>query len=571
MELVVLAAVAAVVWRLLRGRSPVRTGPSEVGPVGWCPGTVWRVARPLARADGARVLRHPAFIVGVALTPLMLLAATGQEHAWHAIGPSIALALVPMAWSTIIAVDLVALRPRRTGADELLAALPAPQPVRTTALLAAGLGPVLVATAVSAAWVAVVETRGDDVTGTPVWSEVGAGILIVAGAVGLGVATARWLPRAIVGVAVAIATAFIQARFLDVTTWPWDGRESDLVRFLGFIASGTSAGDPVLEVRPAGWHLVYLAGLVAIAGAVALARDGIRRPVATLLAIAIVVSAGAGWMQTRPPTAETEARMVSYLTQPADHHVCETTGDVRYCAYPGFADQIARWRGPVEATLAVLPRAARGTRPPLQVIQRPATIVGNSGCSPIPFDAALPAGVAARITPAALWPADHDVHPGFSEDSFGCSDHDGNGFFLAVQVGAWATGLPPAPHDLDERCTATGQARSVIALWAAAAARADGAATLRRTVVEGSVAGGSLISFPGWDAPPMWGVQYAVSDAELALELLERPARDVAETLGARWARWTDPAASSAELADALDVRDAALAEAGRGAASPCS
>src|SRR5688572_21617478 len=105
-----------------------------MGPVGWGAGGNWLVVRPLARADLRRVLRHPAFLVGVLLTPLMLLPATEYATTWREASGGIALALVPLGWLTIIATNLVALRARRTGADELLAALPAPQPVRTSAM-----------------------------------------------------------------------------------------------------------------------------------------------------------------------------------------------------------------------------------------------------------------------------------------------------------------------------------------------------------------------------------------------------------------------------------------------------
>ncbi|MEX2292605.1 MAG: hypothetical protein WD691_02360 [Acidimicrobiales bacterium] len=578
MELLVIAVVAGILWWVLRRRTP-SSPPAEIGPVGWCSGTNWRALPPLARAGTRALLRHPAFLAGVALTPLMLLLATADTAFGSApdsrdISLAIALALVPLAWLTIVAVNLIALRPRRTGTDELFAALPTPQPVRTTALLTAGVGPVIVAAVLTVAWVGVVATR-EEVRGSPEWLEIAVGPLIVVGAVAVGVAVARWLPRPIFGVLAAIATMFIQARFLDVTTWPWDRAAGDPVRFLGFIAEATGAGTAALEVRPAGWHLLYLVGLVVVMASVALVRDGLRPPIVGVLAVALLVVTGTGWIQIRPLSPARQAEMVSYLTDPSAHQRCETRDGVRYCAYPGFTDAVVDWSERVETTLGVLPPIASEWRGPLEVTQRAAIVVGNDSCSPIPYEASLPPPVAERVSPAALWPADDKVHPGFAEESFPCSDEDVHGFFLAVQVGAWAVGLPPAPHGGNERCTATGQARASVALWAAAAGTPDGERLLRAVLEEGASADGTLITFDGggvnsggWDAPPMWGVDYDATDAGLALALLSRPTAEVAGVLGEDWAHWTDPNTSSTELADAAGV--GGPADAGAGSGSPC-
>ena len=114
MELIVIAAAVFLVFRLISRRAVVSDNAGIVGPVGWNPDTNWRVLRPLARAEMKRVLRHPAFIVGVILTPLILvLAATESENTWRSVSAGIALALVPLGWMTIIATNLVALRPKR--------------------------------------------------------------------------------------------------------------------------------------------------------------------------------------------------------------------------------------------------------------------------------------------------------------------------------------------------------------------------------------------------------------------------------------------------------------------------
>ncbi|HUF98485.1 MAG TPA: hypothetical protein VMM60_10180 [Ilumatobacter sp.] len=562
MELIVIAVVGVLIFVRLSRRRGADPGALH-GPVGWSVGTDWGVVMPLARADARFVLTHPAFVVGVVLTPLMLYWSTSTATDWREASTGTALALVPLGWFTIVATNLVAWRPRRTDSEELFAALPAPGPVRTAALLAAGAAPVIVAAVITAGWVSYLATKDDSPTGSPEWAEIAAGLAIVAGSVCVGVAVARWLPSPGFGVVAAVATIVIQARFLDVTTWPWDRGEGDPLRFLGFLADRASVEDSYLEIRPAAWHLLYLVGLVVLMAGVALARDGVRRQAAVLLAFASLTVVVAGWQQTRPASAAQEAEMVSYLTDPESHQLCEEWAGVSYCAYPGFVADIATWRKAVEPTLAMLPPPAVDRRAPLTVRQRPAIIVSNEDCVPVRFDGSLPPGVLERVSPAALWPVDGLVHPAFSEESFPCSEREVHGYFLAVQTSAWAVGLPPAPHGDNQRCTADGQARSVIALWAGAAAVPDGGRTLGDVVAEGSV--GPSIVFAEWDDPPMWGVDYAVADAQLALTLLERPAAEVQAVLGRDWNHWIDPHTSTSELAEQF-----AIERSGTATASTC-
>ena len=254
MELLIIAVVVLLVFRGL-SRAADRVDGAQ--PVGWVPDTKWSVVAPLSRTDLRLLLRHPAFVAGVLVTPLMLFAATESVSSWRYASAGIAGGLVPFGWLTIIAVNLVTLRPRRTGTEELFAVLPAPQSVRTSAMLSTALGPVVVAAILAAGWVLVVGSR-DEVRGSPEWAEIAAGVLIVAGSVCVGVAVARWLPNAGFGVLAVVATIVIQARFLDVSTWPWNRSQGDQLRFVAFLASPTRVTDDFLELRPSGWHLVYL-------------------------------------------------------------------------------------------------------------------------------------------------------------------------------------------------------------------------------------------------------------------------------------------------------------------------
>jgi len=553
MELIFLIAVVALASWKLRPRRGAIDPASIVGPVASSPTTVWGVVAPLARAETRRVLLHPAFIVGVLLTPLMLLAATSDPESWRAVSGGVALGLVPLGWMTIIASNLVALRPSRSGTEELLAALPAPQSTRTGAMLATVVGPTVIAAVFAVASLVLVGRGTTVLSGSPEPLETLAGILIVAGAVTVGVAVARWLPGGGWGIAAVFVVIFLQARFLDVTTWPWNRPQGDPMRFIGFLAEGTNAGVNFLEFRPAGWHLVYLAALSVLMGGVALARDGLRRNVRILVGGALAIALAAGWIQTRPMSEAQVTARVSFLLDPAEHQVCEQADDVTYCAYQDFLVDVPDWIDRVGATLAALPTDARVRRPPLEVRQRPAIVISDSDCSPAGYLTTLTSDIASRIPVDDLWPADGAVHPPFGTDHFPCSSRGAFGFFLAVQTGAWAVGLPPAPHGANVRCVASGQARSAIALWAAAAASPDGERTLRDVTNDGS-RGFPLIDFADWDSPPTWGVDYAVADAGLAVEMLGVAPGDVRDVLTADWDQWIDPATTTETLAAELGL-----------------
>ncbi|HET7488131.1 MAG TPA: hypothetical protein VFJ85_09395 [Acidimicrobiales bacterium] len=545
MPVVLLVLVVGVVWAVRRRQGGERARSAEVGAVGWAPGTNWRVLAPLARADARRLARHPAFVAGVVLTPLMFSAAMGGARSWWQRSPSMALALVPLGWCTIVAANLLALKPRRAGVDELFAAAPAPQPLRTTALLAGGSVAVAAAVALSAGWLLWSAATLDGAVGSPRLAEIGAGVLIVAGALAVGVAVARWLPHFAFGLLAVFAVTFLQARFMDPTTWPWNTAQAHPGRFLGFLASTTSAGVAALEFRPAGWHAAYLAGLVLLMAAVALARDGVPRPLAAVFAAAAVLVASTGWVQTRPPSDRRVAAMAAYLTDPRSSQRCTESGLTTYCAYEEHRDQVAGWTVQVEAVRALLPPAVAGRR--LAVTDRVPTVTGNSACGPKPYLDGVHREVAAAVAPAAVWPEDGQVHPGTDRSACGGLKHDD--LFTALQVGSWAVGLPPGPHGLDIRCDAAGQARAVVALWLAGVATPDGARFLRD--VAGAEGSGPL-TFAGWSDPPMLGAVFHADDVRRAVALLDLPVERVRAVLHEHWAELTDPATPSSAVSLAV-------------------
>lgn len=550
MEIIlILVIILTVTYVRRRRRGPVVV--SEIGPVGWAAGTNWSVARPLARADARRFIRHPAFLIGVAITPLMLLAAiSDDETSWRRISVSIALASVPFGWAIIIGAHLLGTQSRRSGADEVLAAAPTPQPVRTTGLLLSGVVPVVASIASIGLWAVWIAVTRNDLTGQARPLDMATGVLLVAGSVAVGVAVARFLPVAGMGVVAAVATIFIQARFFEISSWPWDRQESDPMRFLGFLAETTSVGHDVLEVRPAGWHLVYLAALVAIVALIALTRDGFRPAVVAALAACVTVAGVAGVIQTRPPTDAQVGSMVSFLTEPESHQRCVERADVVLCAYEPNAHRLDDWQERVAAIRALMPPDV-GQRP-LEVVDRVPTITSSPDCSPQSFLEGLPSQLADQLTPAQMWPSDGAVHPGTNR--FPCGGRETGEFFTAVQVGSWAVGLPSSPHGRDERCTAHGQSRAALALWLGTAATPKGRLRLQQVLDEPVHRGSAVLTFADWDEPPMFGVDFATADAQLALAAAKLPVERVRAVVAREWDALVDPRTSSTTFASLLGL-----------------
>jgi hypothetical protein len=104
----------------------------------------------------------------------------------------------------------------------------------------------------------------------------------------------------------------------------------------------------------------------------------------------------------------------------------------------------------------------------------------------------------------------------------------------------------------------------VVALWLAGQSRPGAPQGLRaifaaqpsapeakRYFVE-DVGAGPGVGFAG-RIPPPW--LYSSTDGSYALELLDRPAEQVAAAIRLRWGRLTDPATPTAELVSALGLR----------------
>ncbi|MEA2972573.1 MAG: hypothetical protein QOG82_1031 [Actinomycetota bacterium] len=493
---------------------------------------VVRVVRALARVEARRLLRHPSFLIGTALT-VLLVDAAGYTNILPEVDSSSVVALAIMGWATLIATNLAALRSRREGTEELYDSLPTSATARTAAHLASGLATVPVAVLVLGGYIAYL--LATDSIGSPNMAELLVGPLLVAGGAMLGVLAARWAPHPMVAPLVIVATVFLQGKLSESEASPF--------RWMAFSPDGVGLDDGIAFPGPVDWHVLFLLGTAAIAAGLALSRHGFSRPVTTFLVGAVAVSGVAAFAQTRPLSDSAARQQAAALTAP--ELTCEVRGGVRYCVEPGYEVRFGQWDPPVQAVLARVPGDVRDRG--LVVSMREPNVVGNTDCTPKPMLEMVSSRTRALVTPEQVWPADNAVHPWrYWPWDPGCSFTD-HGTVLTVQVGLWAVGLPPA-QSATAPCAASGQARSVVALWLAGQSTPGAPAALAEVLSTSAGLGRvDLIQFDSnnW---PNWGVSFAHRDVATALALLDRPADEVGRAILEHWDRLTDPSTPSSEL-----------------------
>lgn len=267
--------------------------------------------RALALLEGWRLLRHPAFVAGVALSVFfsILMVTDNVGGAYQLL---MGAGIVPLAAGTLLAANLAALRSLRSDTTELQGALPA-RPLATTLahLLsiawAAAAGVVFVAVAFVLTGAANgVEVDAASHTAVPSAFELAQGPVAVIVFGVAGVALARAIPylaaSSLVVVVLLAGDMMLASQSRDTalawlapvvntavvappTEWPCYRPVDASCQVLGFHAAS------------AGWHLLYLAGLIAVLAALALIRDRERRLASRIGAAGACVVVLAGVLQ----------------------------------------------------------------------------------------------------------------------------------------------------------------------------------------------------------------------------------------------------------------------------------
>jgi hypothetical protein len=491
----------------------------------------------LARVEARHLLRHPGTVIGLMLTGLIAwLVYTESDGADALFDPAntFLLPVLLLAWGLLIAANLGALRSRRFGTGDLLASTPTVPAARTLGHAGGALVGVPVAALIMFASTLLWRARPASI-GWPHPALVLTMLLIVAGGAVVGVLLAQWLPHPVAGAGGVIATIILQSNL---------GQNHPQGRWLHF-APGDSFDTP-FDVGPAGWHVVYVAALVALGIALAVARHGLPRPVATALAAIVLVVGVTGWIQMQPPTGAAVAKQVARLNDPVAHQVCERHGGVRYCAWSEYRGWIDEWRKPVAGVLALAPAAVH-TR-----VAEVRQMTGRIELIP---------QIERRVDRRKAWPADGEVHPGLHW-------YEGHELALGYQAAARLVGLPASVGYRGWGCSAAGQARVIVALWLAGEATPAAHRALRHRSTDVQAVGyRALVATVPLDVIPDYengqageaqvaevGSAGRGSDIVAAAILLALPVDRVSRAVADNWDRLTASGTPASAVFDVLGL-----------------
>jgi predicted phage tail protein len=500
-------------------------------------------------------------------------------------------ALLLLAAATLIAANLATSRAARDGSDELYSGIVSSAGVRTLGHLLSLLWAVGASLVVGG--IMIVYLLIDSPVGVPRIPELLVGPLCVLLLGALGIALARWNPHPAVGPFAVVVVLALEVLLIQpiVRLNGTNGTAARSTWLALWTPLGLTNGVPSeLAIRPSWWHALYLCGLGALFGVIALSRHGTRRTQTLALVGASAAILLGGVAQLQAPSAEARRALGHLLTDPQDHQVCEERVGVTYCAYPAYVPWVERWATPIENLFDDVPLSSR----PQNLVVRQSFGSYFEGPTDVPHVTlrrierqATPRG-AAYGSPTLL-PVGAEWGRGKMEGDYEMR----SALFVAMQaVGIpqeWSdfvltaddvaylkrTLLPSMPKARRETfasrrlrvgahwdsCHTSGQARSVVALWLAGQATAATESMMERVAAEspygllideraGTVAyNGPLSPLYPLNATPIFErVNLGSAEFHYAVRLLERPNDEVKTTLLAHWGELTDPDTDTSTL-----------------------
>lgn len=522
----------------------------------------------LARVEASLLVRSLLVLAGLLAGGAVVWVLIGPaEPLWWDTAWRIGAGQLVLGLSVLIAGQLAAGRARRDGLGDLYRSFPVTAGPRTAAQLAGLAGAVPAGLLLIAAAVAAVQARG--AIGAPSIAVLACGLLLVIAAGAAGIAIGTRFPHPLAGMLGALvlllssATSHLSSAG-GIWLLPWEWTQDQLGALPG----------PLAGYPPAGGHILELAGLAVLAGAVALtvaaSRAQTRGGPATAGILAVAVICVAGALQLRPvPTAELN-HLVTEATNPASVQRCSTASGVRYCLYPRFAPLLPSLEAPVGGVLAHLPARPGQPLTVRQVLSPdlldPTFTHGHPGRQVSQWQAQLLSAPGTATTASAIylpvgsWPA---AGGRLADAHFDLALAAAR---WAVRIPAQATGRPTGGVFLP--CVPAGQAREAIAVWLAILATHPPAGELQDGI-SGLASGraftavevhGTMVptwSYPGSDTSylgptntePVTAAGYLLAHAMTGL-----PEQKVAHILAGAWGSWLNWHTTGAQLAAALGI-----------------
>lgn len=525
------------------------------------------------------MLRNPILIFTLILTIYMIwYEHTGNAPVLDRVSATTSYPLLLLGGGGLLVACECAMRMWRTENSEAIDVSPASEGVRTAALLMAASTPVVLGVIVQAATL-VTQLLDRPVTEL-VPAELVTGPVAVAIMVAAGVAAGRWFPSRFTGPMVLVG-GLVLSTVLSMY---------DLRRLVGEVLPWFGLYVPIdvyvpyqVMFRPAGSHLLYLFGILAVLAAVTILKGSTGKLAVSIGALVGVVLIGVGGMgQIREYRAYDEGARLAALLPPDAEYVCETEGVVEYCVLPGYQPWVGEWDALIQPVLDLVPTTVEA----FTVRQYPTGL----------FDSLLLYGsrrdlAGNDLTTGVFWGRGAGT---------GQVGGDGHPFGMALGAAAWVTGFPRAgteggwvdlvdengnyagsewTTDLDlvepdqrsaNECSAGNQGRAVVALWMAARASDVTEQHLRNLVEKPpyplfeeftDADGNPYTTFHGISDQmsvgqqyPWWPVVYFMSEAYYAYQLLELPEDQVRAVVAANWEMLTDPTTSTVTAVEVLGL-----------------
>ena len=518
----------------------------------------------LAWREARWILRHPLFLTGIAGSIVLIWLSTAWEQApvMHRDDIRLAYDIIPIAAASMIVCNLLALRARRHGIEELEDSTPTSRERRTTAQIVAFTVPVLACSFIVGGYVALLYALGG--IWAPSAQELAVGPVFVALAATAGVALARWIPSPVAAPLGVLAFLAFQIRASSGIYEAYDGGFRS-IWFRPLVDAGNELHVPELALRPAGWHLLYLVGLVGLLAALAALRHGWHtgRFAMGIAAVALIATGGA--MQARPVNRQALLSKATLVTDPAPHQICEKLATITYCVFPAYREWVSRWNVTAKSVLRPLPTT---TRPVITVrqlfdageLQRLGFPKGEAAkaaydwqrTEEIPLRAAWGRGDLARD-------ASFDLAIAIARRAVGASERrvSEERIYDSADV-EWARRFRPAAEvKIGERyvvegvCAMFGEAREAIALWLAAQA-VPGAESMFRSALlldnQGTIPPGSFTRSGAFFALATSETSWSRVGVETALDLLALPQARVDRIMKENWSSLSSASVSIASL-----------------------
>ncbi|GGO87044.1 ABC transporter permease [Wenjunlia tyrosinilytica] len=291
--------------------------------------------------------------------------------------------------------------------------------------------------------------------------------------------------------------------------------------------------------RPAGWHLLYLAGLVTLTGAGAVLVSGGRSAAvkATAFGALAVCSVGAV-LQSLGPSDALRAAREEATDRPSSMQECHRRGPTTYCAFPEFTPWTDEWDTVVRGVRGLAPDGVKERR--LYVRQRVFATDGPSG----PGSGTRPA------VPSGLHWAEDDRAAG-TPDAIAAGTAWGGGEKEIALAAAVAHQLVMG-HGPRASSAVMCDGRGVLVFWLATQATEHTEGGLH-SILAHSFGGGASIPSPadGLSA----GLVLRDHEYAVVRALLDRPRAEAGARVKAEWGQLTAEGVSTERAAELLGVK----------------